>query len=151
MPKTAEQTVADLEARIKDVRADLKAKKDRLQEVEAERVRKLNLELRRARYQVQAKERKRRTRRLILIGTYVESKKDDPEASARLLHGLDGFLTRPATGNSSTSTPSRRNDHDQALRPRLSGTFKQGTPTNHACLGSSSPVLGLSLRRGFYA
>ena len=95
MPWTAEQTVADLEARIKDVRADLKAKKDRLQEVEAERVRKLNLELRRARYQVQAKERKRRTRRLILIGTYVESKKDDPEASARLLHGLDGFLTRP--------------------------------------------------------
>ena len=95
MPKTAEQTVADLEARIKDVRDDLKAKKDRLQEVEAERVRKLNLYLRRARLQVKAKERKRRTRRLILIGTYVESKtKDDPEASARLLHGLDAFLDR---------------------------------------------------------
>ena len=43
-----------------------------------------------------AKERKRRTRRLILIGTYVESKTtDDPDARDRLLQGLDGFLSRP--------------------------------------------------------
>ena len=32
MPKTPEQTVADLEARIKDVGADLKAKQDRLKD-----------------------------------------------------------------------------------------------------------------------
>lgn len=43
-----------------------------------------------------ARERKRRTRRLILIGTYVESKtKDDPDARDRLLQGLDGFLSKP--------------------------------------------------------
>lgn len=42
------------------------------------------------------KERKRRTRRLILIGTCVESKtKDDPDARDRLLKDLDGFLSRP--------------------------------------------------------
>ena len=30
------------------------------------------------------------------LGTYVESKtKDDPDASDRLLQGLDGFLARP--------------------------------------------------------
>ncbi len=51
---------------------------------------------RRARYKVASKERKRETRRNILAGAWVRKEEaDDPEASARLLQGLEGFLTRP--------------------------------------------------------
>ena len=40
-------------------------------------------------------ERKRRTRRLILLGSYLEHvTQDDPERKARLLKELDGFLER---------------------------------------------------------
>ena len=61
-----------------------------------ERRQQLTARISRMRNAERAKERKRRTRRLILIGSYVESKTaDDPEASARLLQGLDRFLTRP--------------------------------------------------------
>ena len=42
-----------------------------------------------------AKERKRRTRRLILIGSYMEHVTDqDNESKDRLIKGLDKFLTR---------------------------------------------------------
>ena len=67
----------------------------RIEKLKAQR-RQITNRIARLRNAEAARERKRRTRRLILIGTYVESKtKDDPEASARLLQGLDGFLTRP--------------------------------------------------------
>ena len=40
-------------------------------------------------------ERKRRTRRLILMGSYMERITDnDPAAKDRLMKGLDGFLER---------------------------------------------------------
>ena len=40
-------------------------------------------------------ERKRRTRRLILIGSYMEHvTQTDPDRKARLMKGLDGFLER---------------------------------------------------------
>ncbi len=95
-PKTPEETVAALEARLASLKDETATKKARLREIEQERAREIKLRLRRARYRVATRERKRRTRRLILIGSYVESKTaDDPKASARLLHGLDGFLTRP--------------------------------------------------------
>ena len=95
-PKTPEETVAALEARLASIKDETATKKARLREIEQERAREIKLRLRRARYRVASKERKRRTRRLILIGTYVESKtKDNPEASARLLQGLDGFLAKP--------------------------------------------------------
>ena len=41
------------------------------------------------------RERKRRTRRLILIGSYMEHvTQTDPDRKARLMKGLDGFLER---------------------------------------------------------
>ena len=95
-PKTPEETVAALEARLASLKEETASKQARLREVEQERAREIKLRLRRARYKVASRERKRRTRRLILIGSYVESKtSDDPEAWARLLQGLDGFLARP--------------------------------------------------------
>ena len=44
---------------------------------------------------ISARERKRRTRRLILIGSYMEHvTQTDPDRKARLMKGLDGFLER---------------------------------------------------------
>ena len=94
-PKPPEEKVADLEARIATVKEEIAAKTARLKEVESERLREIQLRLRRARYAVTAKERKRRTRRLILMGTYVESKmNEDPAACERFMAALDGFLTQ---------------------------------------------------------
>ena len=49
----------------------------------------------RIRARISARERKRRTRRLILIGSYMEHvTQTDPESKDRLMKGLDGFLER---------------------------------------------------------
>ena len=49
----------------------------------------------RIRARISARERKRRTRRLILIGSYLEHvTQTDPDRKARLMKGLDGFLER---------------------------------------------------------
>ena len=44
---------------------------------------------------ISVRERKRRTRRLILIGSFMEHvTQTDPDLKARLMKGLDGFLER---------------------------------------------------------
>ena len=49
----------------------------------------------RIRARISARERKRRTRRLILMGSYLEHvTQNDPERKARLMKELDGFLER---------------------------------------------------------
>ena len=49
----------------------------------------------RIRARISVRERKRRTRRLILMGSYLELvPQDDPERKARLMKELDGFLER---------------------------------------------------------
>ena len=49
----------------------------------------------RIRVRISVRERKRRTHRLILIGSYMEHvTQNDPERKARLMKGLDGFLER---------------------------------------------------------
>ena len=49
----------------------------------------------RIRARISARERKRRTRRLILIGSYMEHvTQTDPDRKDRLMKGLDGFLER---------------------------------------------------------
>ena len=49
----------------------------------------------RIRARISARDRKRRTRRLILIGSYMEHvTQTDPDRKARLMKGLDGFLER---------------------------------------------------------
>ena len=51
--------------------------------------------LRRAQARVSAADRKRRTRRLILIGSYIDSvSQADPVSMTRLMKGLDAFLER---------------------------------------------------------
>ena len=95
-PKRPEKTVAELEARILDVRAEMAAKTADLKDAEKRRVKELNLRLRRARRQVAAKEQKRETRRNILAGGWVRKMADDdPRIRTWLADGLADSLTRP--------------------------------------------------------
>ena len=94
-PSPPEEKVAELEDRIATVKEEIASKTARLKEVERERLKEIQLRLRRAKYAVTAKERKRRTRRLILMGTYVESKmNEDPAAHTRFMAALDAFLIK---------------------------------------------------------
>ena len=63
----------------------------------AQRLRKdtLKRQIRRAQSRITTAERKRRTRRLILIGSYTEHvTQTDPDRKSRLMKGLDSFLER---------------------------------------------------------
>ena len=74
---------------------ELKERKKEL--LEAQRVRKdtLKRQIRRAQSRITAVERKHRTRRLILMGSYLEHVTgDDPGKQDSLIQGLDGFLDR---------------------------------------------------------
>ena len=74
---------------------ELKAKKKELQDAQRRQRANLQKQIRRAQARVSAAERKRRTRRLILMGSYLEHvTQDDPERKARLMKELDGFLER---------------------------------------------------------
>ena len=77
------------------LKQELAAKKKEL--LEAQRLRKetLKRQIQRAKSRITARERKLRTRRLILMGSYLEHvTQDDPERKARLMKELDGFLER---------------------------------------------------------
>ena len=70
-------------------------KTKRLREVEKRRRDEINRRIRRARYRITAAERKKRTRRLILMGSMVEARmKKSPSIDAVVRKDLDEFLTR---------------------------------------------------------
>ena len=72
------------ESEAQDLREKLAKKKAKLKAAES-----------RIRARISARERKRRTRRLILMGSYLEYvTQNDPERKARLMKELDGFLER---------------------------------------------------------
>ena len=74
---------------------ELTAKKKALQEAQRRQRHTLTRQIRRAQARVSAADRKRRTRRLILIGSYVDRvSQADPAAMTRLMKGLEEFLER---------------------------------------------------------
>ena len=90
-----EQELAQLQQRLEEIKQATAAKKQRLKEVERHRRQAINREMRRARYRITAQERKRRTRRLILMGTYMERViSGDAAAKAHLIKDLDESLER---------------------------------------------------------
>ena len=75
--------------------AKAKAKKKELQDAQRRQRDNLKRQIRRSQSRITAVERKRRTRRLILMGSYLEHVTgDDPGKRDRLMKGLDGFLER---------------------------------------------------------
>ena len=92
---TPQEELQQLLDREKALTQELKEKKKEL--LKAQRLRKetLKRQIRRAKSRITTAERKRRTRRLILMGSYLEHvTQDDPERKARLVKELDGFLER---------------------------------------------------------
>ena len=82
-------------ARQDALKQELTAKKKELQEAQRRQRDTLTSQIRRAKVRVSAADRKRRTRRLILIGSYIEYRTQaDPAEYDRLLQGLNGFLKR---------------------------------------------------------
>ena len=89
---------------------ELKERKKEL--LEAQRVRKetLKRQIRRAQSRITAAERKRRTRRLILIGSYIDhDTQTDPNSLERLMKGLDEFLERDRDRELFDLPPSKEN------------------------------------------
>ena len=79
------------------LKQELTANKKALQEAQHRQRNTLTRQIRRAQARVSAADRKRRTRRLILIGSYIEQhrRQADPVSKQdRLMKGLDGFLER---------------------------------------------------------
>ena len=90
-----QEELNQLLARQQTLQQELKAKKIELQHAQRRQRANLQKQIRRAQSRVSTAERKRRTRRLILLGSYLEHvTQDDPERKARLLKELDGFLER---------------------------------------------------------
>ena len=66
-----------------------------LKEELAQKKAKLKVAQARIRARISVRDRKRRTRRLILIGSYMEHvTQTDPDLKDRLMKGIDGFLKR---------------------------------------------------------
>ena len=82
-------------ARQEALKQELKARKKELQDAKRRQRDNLKRQIRRAQSRISAAERKRRTRRLILMGSYMEHVTgDDPDKRDRLMKGLDVFLER---------------------------------------------------------
>ena len=78
-----------------DLKAELDAERKRLLEIQRKKKRILENQIRRAAHRLTTKERKRRTRRLILLGSYLDHcMETDQTSKARTMKGLDEFLDR---------------------------------------------------------
>ena len=101
-----EQLLASQEA----LNQELKAKKKELQEAQRRQRDNLQKQIRRAQTRVSAADRKHRTRRLILMGSYLEHvTQADPERKDRLMKELDGFLERDRDRALFDLTPNKEN------------------------------------------
>ena len=98
LPSTAmrpQEELKQLLARQEDLKQELKAKKKELQDAQRRQRDNLQKQIRRAQARISAAERKRRTRRLILMGSYLEHvTQADSDRKARLMKELDVFLER---------------------------------------------------------
>ena len=98
LPSTAMEPREELEqlmTRQATLKRELKARKKELQDAQRRQRDNLQKQIRRSQARVSADDRRRRTRRLILIGSYMEHvTQSDPDSKARLMKGLDSFLER---------------------------------------------------------
>ena len=98
LPSTAmepQEELKQLLARQETLKQELKARKKELLEAQRRQRDNLKRQIRRAQSRITTAQRKRRTRRLILMGSYLEHVTgDDPDKRDRLMKGLDVFLER---------------------------------------------------------
>ena len=92
----------DLEAELEalqqkkdELKAELSQRRKNLVELQQKKRRVLETQISRAKARITNAERKRRTHRLILLGTYLDHRMEtDPISKTRALKGLDEFLER---------------------------------------------------------
>ena len=90
-----QEELEQLLARQEALNQELKAKKKELHDAQRRQRDNLQKQIRSAQARISAAERKRRTRRLILMGSYLEHVTgNDPDKRDRLIKGLDVFLER---------------------------------------------------------
>ena len=90
-----QEELEQLLARKETLKQELKARKKELQEAQRRQRDNLQKQIRRAQARLSSAERKQLTRRLILLGSYLEHVTgDDPHSLERLMKELDGFLER---------------------------------------------------------
>ena len=90
-----EEELKQLLARQEALKQELKARKKELQDAQRRQRDNLKRQIQRAQSRISAAERKQRTRRLILLGSYLEHVTgDDPGKRDSLMQGLDVFLDR---------------------------------------------------------
>ena len=90
-----QEELQQLLARQAALKQELAAKKAALKEAQRRQRTTLTRQIRRAQARLSAADRKRRTRRLILIGSYIEhTTQTDQVEQDRLRKGLDEFLDR---------------------------------------------------------
>ena len=95
MVRDPQKELDELNKRKAVLEASLSKREAELKELRSKKKSLLERQIRRAQVRINAKERKRRTRRLILIGSYIEhTTQTHPAKQDRLMKGLDGFLER---------------------------------------------------------
>ena len=107
MVRDPQKELDELNKRKAELEESLSKREAELKELRSKKKSLLERQIRRAQVRINAKERKRRTRRLILMGSYLEHRTgDDPGKRDSLRKDLDGFLERdPRTGPCSTCLP----------------------------------------------
>ena len=107
-----QEELKQLLARQEDLKQELKARKKELQDAQRRQRDNLQKQIRRAQSRISAAERKRRTRRLILIGSYMEHVTgNDPEKRDHLIKGLDVFLERDRDRELFELTPNKEHEN----------------------------------------
>ena len=94
--------VADLEAELEalqqkqaSMKAELSQRRKNLVELQQKKQRVLKAQIRRAQARITNAERKRRTHRLVLLGTYLDHcMETDPISKTQAMKGLDEFMER---------------------------------------------------------
>ena len=77
------------------MKAQLSQRRKNLAELQQKKQRVLKAQIRRAKARITNAERKRRTHRLVLLGSYLDHcMQTDPTSTARTMKGLDEFMER---------------------------------------------------------
>ena len=146
LPSTAMQPQEELEqllARQEALNQELKAKKKELQDAQRRQRDNLQKQIRRAQARISAAERKRRTRRLILLGAYLDRRMDTDAAlkadvMASLTESLEHDRDRALFGDdlrptSSDAPPAAALDPDPQTPPVAGGRPASSTRAGARC------------------
>ena len=107
MVRDPQKELDELNKRKAELEDSLSKREAELKELRSKKKSLLERQIRRAQVRINAKERKRRTRRLILLGSYLDDIiQNDPVSMKRVSKGLDEFLERDRDrANCSTCLP----------------------------------------------